>query len=86
MQTFEGFTQEKFVLKPAFAGPHEDLVVIGAEDGKVHVWSKMHGVKLGELNQHVNSVNVVCLNPKKPHLLVTAGDDATIRLWDFMVV
>jgi WD40 repeat protein len=48
------------------------------------VWSKLHGTKLGELPGHNGSVNAVVLNPKINSLVISAGDDGVIKMWNLM--
>jgi WD40 repeat protein len=84
LQSFEGFKQERFILKPAFAGPNDDLVLIGSEDGYVFVWSKVQGSKLGVFKGHGSTVNTVVIHPKSPNLVVTTSDDGTVKMWNLM--
>ncbi|OMJ79413.1 hypothetical protein SteCoe_20568 [Stentor coeruleus] len=84
LQTFEGFKQERFVLRPTFAGPNDDLVLIGSEDGYVFVWSKIQGSKLGVFKGHGSTVNTVTIHPKFPNLVITTSDDGNVKMWDLM--
>ena len=86
LQTFDGFKQTKFILKPSFAGPDEDLVLIGDEDGKVLVWSKLQGTKLGELPAHHGTTNSITAHPKLSNFIVTSGDDNTIKIWNLLQI
>jgi WD repeat-containing protein 26 len=82
LQAFDGFAQAKFVLRPCFAGPEEELVLIGSEDGQVHVWSKTHATRLGQLAAHAGAVNAVVADPLCPSRVLTAGDDGKVMFWD----
>lgn len=82
LQTFDGFSQEKFVLRPCFAGPTEDLLAIGSENGKILIWAKIHGSLLGEVQGHGSCVNSLVINPKDPSTLLSCSDDCTIKLWN----
>ena len=74
--------QEKFILKPCFVGPSEDLVAIGSENGKILIWAKIHGSLLGWVTGHSSCVNCLVINPKNPSTLVSCSDDCTIKLWN----
>ncbi|OMJ82457.1 hypothetical protein SteCoe_16866 [Stentor coeruleus] len=84
LQTFEGFKQERFILRPTFAGPNDDLVLIGSEDGYVFVWSKVQGSKLGVFKGHGSTVNTVAIHPKSPNLVITTSDDGSVKMWNLM--
>lgn len=71
-------------MKPCFAGPNEDLVMMGSEDGKVFVWSKIQGMKLGELCGHIGPVNCVAGHPKIPSIIFTCADDNSVKIWNLI--
>ena len=39
---FEGFFQEKFMLKCAIGGPKDIFVAMGGENGQIHIWHKFN--------------------------------------------
>ena len=84
MQTFDGYVQTKFVIIPCFAGPHEDLVLMGSENGKITVWSKLQGTRIGELAAHEGPVNGVFVHPKLSNIIASVGDDSTLRVWNLL--
>lgn len=82
IQSFEGFSQEKFILKPCFAGPSEDLVLIGSENGEIHIWSKLHGSHLGKIEGHTGTVSCLVMNSKETSSVISCGDDGMIKIWN----
>ena len=76
--------QTKFIMKPCFAGPNEDLILMGSENGKIIVWSKMQGTKLGELCGHEGVVNSIIVHPKISSIVISASDDNTIKTWNLL--
>lgn len=82
VQSFEGFAQEKFILKPCFAGPSEDLILIGSENGDVHIWSKLQGTHLGKIEGHAGAVSCVLEYSKETSKVISCGDDGLIKIWN----
>lgn len=37
LQTYRGFMQMKFELKPCFIGPNQELIGCGSENGNIHL-------------------------------------------------
>jgi WD40 repeat protein len=50
-------------------------------DNKVFVWHIRRELPLATLTGHSRTVNCVHWNPRWPHLLASASDDGTVRLW-----
>ena len=50
-------------------------------DHKVFMWHVRRELPLATLTGHSRTVNCVHWNPRWPHLLVSASDDGTVRLW-----
>ena len=50
-------------------------------DHKVFVWHIRRELPLATLTGHSRTVNCVHWNPRWPHLLASASDDGTVRLW-----
>ncbi|VDB84750.1 unnamed protein product [Peniophora sp. CBMAI 1063] len=64
---------------PATAGG--GTVVTGATDGKACVWD-LNTNRLRMTLAHEDSVTSLHVHPTKPHLLVSASADQTLRTWD----
>ena len=65
----------------------DHLFVIGTEEGYVHQCSKTyHNEYLGTLTGHQMSVYAVKYNPFSGKVVLTAGADWTVRLWDMSTI
>jgi len=79
--TFQGHTQNKYVIRSAFGGNNEAFVVSGSEDKNIYIWHRERGMLLGTLSGHGGMVNSVAWNPMNPFMIASASDDHTIRIW-----
>ncbi len=57
------------------------MLILISTDHKVFVWHIRRELPLATLTGHSRTVNCVHWNPRYPHLLVSASDDGTLRLW-----
>eukprot|EP00118_Oscarella_pearsei_P005162 m.23421 g.23421 ORF g.23421 m.23421 type:complete len:442 (+) comp28469_c0_seq1:89-1414(+) len=60
---------------------HDDYIASGAEDRMVHIWHRQSGAKVATLSGHEDVVNAVAFNPINPHMLLSASDDHTLKVW-----
>jgi len=70
-----------YVIRSRFGGLREAFVVSGSEDSQVYIWHRQRRILLRVLAGHDGPVNDVAWNPRFPHMLVSASDDRTIRVW-----
>ncbi|XP_019331398.2 F-box/WD repeat-containing protein 5 [Alligator mississippiensis] len=63
-----------------FLDVSRDFVASGAEDRHGYIWDRHYNICLAKL-QHDDVVNSVAFSPMEQELLLTASDDATIKVW-----
>lgn len=62
-------------------GLNDNFVVTGTPGGRVNMWNRESGKLLCVLRGHSALVNVVAFNPVDVHMMVSASDDHTMRVW-----
>ncbi|URD87353.1 LisH [Musa troglodytarum] len=48
---------------------------------EIYIWQRHRETPIKILTGHSMTVNCVSWNPAKPHMLASASDDRTVRIW-----
>lgn len=72
---------EGFRIKPAFGGKDSAFVAMGSVQGEVRIWHWETEKFVCGLEGHSQPVNAVAWHPTDQHMLVSASDDSTLRVW-----
>ncbi|CAH2043646.1 unnamed protein product [Thlaspi arvense] len=79
---FEGHKRKRLIIRSCFGGYEESFVASGSEDSQVYIWHRREPfLRLRVLPGHSGAVNCVSWNPTDLHMLASASDDGTIRIW-----
>ncbi|XP_036601312.1 WD repeat-containing protein 82-like [Trichosurus vulpecula] len=78
--TFEGYDNTNaFPLEASFT-PDSEFIIIGSEDGKVHIWNAESGRKVVVLNEEkVDSITCLQFNPK---LMSFVSANTNMAFWE----
>ncbi|KAL9098408.1 MAG: hypothetical protein Q9163_005925 [Psora crenata] len=82
IRRYTGQQQCGNVIRSAFGGADEGLVISGSSNSKVYIWHKENGTLIETLEGHTKGcVNTVAWNPADPTMFASGGDDRKVRIW-----
>lgn len=81
LRKFQGAKHGFYIIHSCFGGINQNFIASGSEDCKVYIWHKNREKPIIVLSGHSQTVNCVAWNPKYPHILASASDDYSIRIW-----
>uniref|UniRef100_A0A1J3GBH0 WD repeat-containing protein 26 n=1 Tax=Noccaea caerulescens TaxID=107243 RepID=A0A1J3GBH0_NOCCA len=78
---YKGHKRSRFIIRSCFGGYKQGFIASGSEDSQVYIWHRSTGKLIVDLPGHAGAVNCVSWNPTNLHMLASASDDGTIRIW-----
>ncbi|KAL1204018.1 putative WD repeat-containing protein 26 [Cardamine amara subsp. amara] len=83
MFEYNGQKRSRFIIRSCFGGYEDSFIASGSEDSQVYIWSIVRARRepCSVLQGHSGAVNCVSWNPTDLHMLASASDDRTIKIW-----
>ncbi|KVH95852.1 WD repeat-containing protein 26 homolog [Cynara cardunculus var. scolymus] len=78
---YKGHRRSRFIVRACFGGLEQAFIASGSEDSQVYIWHRGSGELIETLGGHSGAVNCISWNPANPHMLASASDDRSIRIW-----
>jgi WD40 repeat protein len=92
---YVGATHGRYIVKSCYGGLNEAFVVGGSADSVIRIWKRRssnasatsdsshhgHNHAIAQLRGHTSTVNAVSWNPTNHHMIASASDDGTVRIW-----
>ncbi|KAL0648364.1 hypothetical protein Bca4012_046655 [Brassica carinata] len=78
---YKGHKRSRFLIRSCFGGYEQGFIASGSEDSQVYIWHRSTGKLITELPGHAGAVNCVSWSPTNLHVMASASDDGTIRIW-----
>ncbi|CAN7068980.1 hypothetical protein BRARA_J02415 [Brassica rapa] len=78
---YKGHKRSRFLIRSCFGGYEQGFIASGSEDSQVYIWHRSTGKLIIELPGHAGAVNCVSWSPTNLHMMASASDDGTIRIW-----
>uniref|UniRef100_A0A7N0RIW5 CTLH domain-containing protein n=1 Tax=Kalanchoe fedtschenkoi TaxID=63787 RepID=A0A7N0RIW5_KALFE len=78
---YEGYKRTRLLIRSCLGGLEQGFIASGSEDSQVYIWQRDSMELIEVLPGHSGAVNCVSWNPSNPHMLASASDDRTIRIW-----